>query len=202
MKFLFDLMPVLLFFGAYKLAGKNEQTAFELASGWLGQGIQAAQAPILIATCVAMAASFGQIAWVWSRHRKVETTLWISFAVIVLFGGATLLFHDPTFFKWKPTVLYWLFGGTLAVAALAFDRNLIRTMLESQIRLPDPVWTRLNIAWAGFFLLMGCLNLVFAYGFSEEAWVNFKLFGGMGLMLVFVLLQGLYLSRHLEEEAG
>jgi intracellular septation protein len=120
--------------------------------------------------------------------------------IIVVFGGATLLFHNPTFIKWKPTALYWIFGGTLATSALLFRRNLIRKMLEAQVRLPDHVWGRLNMAWAGFFMLMGVVNLYVAYNFSEEAWVNFKLFGGMGLMLVFVLAQGFYLSKHIEEE--
>ncbi|THF55858.1 septation protein A [Pseudothauera rhizosphaerae] len=200
MKFLFDLLPVILFFAVYKLAGANEDAAFQLAALWLGDGIGARQAPILLATAIAILATFGQIAWVWTRHRKVDTMLWVSLAIIVVFGGATLLFHNPTFIKWKPTALYWLFGGVLAVSALAFRRNIIRRMLEAQIRLPDAVWERLNLAWASFFLVMGALNLYVAYSFSEEAWVNFKLFGGMGLMFAFVLAQGFFLSRYLEED--
>lgn len=200
MKLLFDLLPVILFFGAYKFAGANPETAHEFAAAWLGGGISSTQAPILIATAVAIVATFGQIAWVWLRHRKVDTMLWVSLAIITVFGGATLFFHNPTFIKWKPTALYWLFAGVLAVSELAFGRNLIRKMLEAQVRLPDNVWSRLNVAWATFFGLMGVLNLYVAYTFSEEAWVNFKLFGGMGLMLLFVLAQGFYLSRHITEE--
>ncbi|MCK0507660.1 septation protein A [Aromatoleum anaerobium] len=200
MKILFDLLPVILFFVAYKIAGANQSFAHELASRWLGDGIVVTQAPILLATAVAILATVAQIAWVWMRHRKVDTMLWISLAIIVVFGGATLFFHNPTFIKWKPTALYWLFGGTLTVSAVMFHRNLIRKMLEAQVRLPDPVWGRLNLAWAGFFILMGFLNLYVAYNFSEETWVNFKLFGGMGLMLLFVFGQGFYLSRHIQEE--
>lgn len=200
MKILFDLLPVILFFGAYKVAGANEEAALDLASQWLGAGIAPTQAPILIATAVAILASIGQVIWVWLRHRKVDNMLWASVAIIVLFGGATLLFHNPTFFKWKPTALYWLFGLTLMISALVFHKNLIRGMLEAQIRLPDVVWGRLNLIWAGFFIAMGALNLYVAYQFSEATWVNFKLFGGMGLMLVFVLAQGVYLSRHIQEE--
>jgi intracellular septation protein len=200
MKILFDLLPVILFFGAYKIAGGHQTAAHEFASRWLGSGIEVAQAPILIATVVAIAATVGQIVWVWLRHRKVDTMLWVSLAIIVVFGGATLLFHNPTFIKWKPTALYWLFGGTLAVSELVFGRNLIRKMMEAQVRLPDAIWSRLNIAWALFFVAMGILNLYVAYNFSEEAWVNFKLFGGMGLMFVFVLAQGFYLSKHIHEE--
>lgn len=200
MKILFDLLPVILFFAAYKLAGGNPAAAHDLASRWLGGGIELAQAPILLATVVAILATIGQIAWVWLRHRKVDTMLWVSLAIIVVFGGATLMFHNPTFIKWKPTALYWLFGGTLLVSELVFRRNLIRKMLEAQVRLPDVVWGRLNLAWATFFIAMGILNLYVAFSFTEETWVNFKLFGGMGLMLLFVLAQGFYLSRHVQEE--
>ncbi len=202
MKFLFDLLPVILFFGAYKLAGAQPEASHELAAHWLGDGIGVAQAPILIATAVAILATFAQIALVWIKHRKVDTMLWVSLAIIVVFGGATLFFHNPTFIKWKPTALYWLFGGVLLGSVTLFRRNLIRKMLEAQIQLPDPVWGRLNLAWAGFFISMGLLNLYVAYSFSEEAWVNCKLFGGMGLMFAFVLAQGFYLSRHLEEESN
>jgi intracellular septation protein len=200
MKFLFDLLPIILFFAAYKLAGAQPEASHELAVRWLGDGIAVAQAPILIATAVTILATFVQIALVWIKHRKVDTMLWVSLAIIVVFGGATLFFHNPTFIKWKPTALYWLFGAVLLGSATLFRRNLIRTMLEAQIQLPEPVWGRLNLAWAGFFISMGLLNLYVAYSFSEEAWVNFKLFGGMGLMFAFVLAQGFYLSRHLEEE--
>ncbi|QID17521.1 septation protein A [Nitrogeniibacter mangrovi] len=200
MKFLFDLMPVLMFFGAYKIAGMNEAVAAHLATGLLGADIPAKQAPILIATAVTILATFVQIALVWFKHRKVDTMLWVSLGIVTLLGGATLFFHDPVFIKWKPTAVYWLFGIVLLGSASLFDRNLIRAVLEAQLQLPDPIWKQVNAAWAAFFVLMGFLNLYVAFSFSEETWVNFKLFGGTGLMLVFVVLQGLYLSRHMEEE--
>ena len=202
MKFLFDLLPVILFFAAYKVGSANPEAAHALAAGWLGDGIAVAQAPILIATFVAILATVLQIGLVWLKNRKVDTMLWISLAIIVVFGGATLFFHNPTFIKWKPTALYWLFGAVLLGSAWLLGRNLIRAMLEAQIKLPDPVWARLNLAWAGFFIAMGVLNLWVAYNFTEETWVNFKMFGGMGLMLAFVLAQGFYLSRHMEEESN
>jgi intracellular septation protein len=200
MKFLFDLLPVIFFFAAYKIAGANGEAALQLIRQFLGDSVSESQAPILLATGVAIIATIGQIAWVSVRHRKVDTMLWVSLAIVTVFGGATLFFHDPTFIKWKPTALYWLFGATLCVSSLVFHRNLIRRMLEAQIALPDAVWARLNLAWAGFFGFMGALNLLVAYRFSEETWVNFKLFGGMGLMLLFVLGQGMFLSKHLQEE--
>ncbi len=175
MKFLFDLFPVILFFAAYKFAD------------------------IYVATGVAIAATFGQIAWVHFRHGKVDKMLWISLGLIVVFGGMTLLLRDPTFIKWKPTVLYWLFATTLLGSALLFKKNLIRNMLEEQVTLPEPLWVRLNLAWVGFFAVMGLVNLYVAYNFSEADWVNFKLFGGMGLMLGFIVAQGLVLAKYVEE---
>lgn len=201
MKFFFDLLPVILFFAAYKFSGQMGPENLELARGFLGAGVVDTQIPILLATGVAILATFGQIAWVWWRHRRVDTMLWVSLAIVSVFGGATLLFHDPTFIKWKPTVLYWLFAATLGISAWMFNRNLIRRMLEAQLHLPDPVWSQLNLAWAGFFAAMGALNLWVAFRFSEEVWVNFKLFGGMGLMLLFVVGQGLFLSKHLQEDS-
>jgi len=176
MKLLFDLFPVIVFFVAFKAAD------------------------IYVATGVAIAATFAQIAWVWFRHRKVDNMLWVSLAIIVVFGGATLLLHDETFIKWKPTVLYWAFGVVLIGARLLFRKNLIRSMMSAQITLPDPVWDKLNLSWAAFFLVMGCLNLFVAFRFPTDVWVNFKLFGGMGLMLLFALGQGLVLARHIEPQ--
>jgi intracellular septation protein len=205
MKVLFDLFPVLLFFLAYTGAKRVPDTASSIVSGLLnGLGaagaVSAEQAPILLATAVAIAATFGQVSWVLVRGRKVDTMLWISFGIIVVMGGATLLLRDPTFIKWKPTVLYWTFAAALLGADVVLKKNLIRTMMQQQLSLPDPIWTRLNLSWVAFFTLMGAANLYVAYNYSENAWVNFKLFGGIGLMLGFVILQGLMLSRFMENE--
>jgi intracellular septation protein len=175
MKFLFDFFPIILFFIAFKVAD------------------------IYVATGVAIAATFVQVGWLKLRGKRVEPMLWASLAIIAVFGGATLVLQDETFIKWKPTVLYWLFGAVLA-GALAFRRNLIRVMLSEQMQLPDLVWSRLNWSWIGFFAFMGALNLYVAYNYSTDHWVNFKLFGGMGLMLIFVLVQAMVLSRFIEEK--
>jgi intracellular septation protein len=178
MKFLFDFFPVFLFFVAFKL--------FD----------------IYVATAVAIAATAAQIGWLKLRARKIEPMLWVSLGIIVVFGGATLLLRDETFIKWKPTVLYWLFGVVLAAADLGFRRNLIRSMLGGQVRMPDFAWKRLNWSWIGFFAFMGAANLYVAYSFSTDAWVNFKLFGGMGMLLAFVLLQAVYLARYIDDKPG
>jgi len=176
MKFLFDLFPVVLFFVAFKLAD------------------------IYVATGVAILATALQVAWLKLRRRRVDPMLWASFGIIVVFGGATLLLQDETFIKWKPTVLYWLFGAVLAASALGFRRNLIRAMLAEQLELPDAVWSRLNLSWVAFFAFMGAANLYVAYNYPTDQWVNFKLFGGMGLMVLFIIAQSLVLSKYVSEK--
>lgn len=176
MKLLFDLFPVILFFAAYKFAG------------------------IYVATAVAIAATVAQIGWVYFRHRKIDAMLWVSLAIISVFGGATLFLHDEAFIKWKPTVLYWLFAAVLLGSRALLGKNLIRSLMEKQISLPDRIWQQLNLSWAGFFVVIGFVNLYVAYTFSTDAWVNFKLFGITGLLIVFIILQSLLLSKHVNDE--
>jgi intracellular septation protein len=209
MKLLFDMFPVVLFFLAYTAGKQVPETTHALVAGLLGAvgagtELQVQQAPILLATAVAIVATAAQVGWLLVRGRKVDRMLWISLAIIVVMGGATLWLRDATFIKWKPTVLYWAFAAVLLGAELLFGRNLIRAMMEKQLVLPDPVWARLNLSWGAFFVVMGAINLFVAYRFSESTWVNFKLFGGIGLMVLFVLVQGMYLSRyvHTDESAG
>ncbi|HEY0876871.1 MAG TPA: septation protein A [Zeimonas sp.] len=178
MKLLFDLFPVVLFFVAYKVAD------------------------IYVATAVAIAASIAQIGWLLARRKRVEGMQWTSLAIIVLFGGMTLLLQDETFIKWKPTVLYGLFALALGAAQLVFRRNLIRSAMSQQLTLPDPVWSRLNLLWIVFFAVMAVLNLFVAYRFPTDIWVDFKLFGTTGLTFAFVLAQALYVGRHVQEESS
>ena len=175
MKFLFDLFPVILFFLAFKLYD------------------------IFVATAVAIVAAIVQIGWLWFRRRQVDKMMWINLAIIVIFGGATLISQDEIFIKWKPTVLYWLIATVLLVSSLIFRKNLIQTMLEKQIVVPLFVWNRLNLSWIGFFLAMGCINLYVAFSFSVDTWVTFKLFGATGLMLVFIIVQMTMLGKYLKD---
>ncbi|NLP64162.1 septation protein A [Paraburkholderia sacchari] len=176
MKFLFDLFPIILFFVTFKVWG------------------------IFTATAVAIVATLAQIAWVAFRHRKVDPMLWLSLGIVVVFGGATLMLHDETFIKWKPTVLYWAFSVVLLVSQVAFGKNLIEAMMGKQITLPPRIWTQLNFIWSIFFALLGILNLFVAYHFSTDAWVDFKLFGATGILVVFIVGQSLWLSRYMKEE--
>ena len=203
MKLLFDLFPVILFFVAFKLAGSFPAQSLAITGAMLGAlvdgNISAEQAPILLATAVAITATIVQVGWLLARGRKVEPMLWISLVVIVLFGGATIWFNNEMFIKWKPSILYWLFGLALLGGRMVWRRNLVKSLLGAQISVPDPVWDRLLVAWIVFFAAMGVANLAVAYSVPTDTWVNFKLFGLMGLTLAFTLGIGIYLSRHMKE---
>jgi intracellular septation protein len=205
MKLLFDFLPIILFFVAFKFADTNKAAAAAFATqhfGFLVSGgvVGSEEAPVLLATIVVIVATLLQVAILLARGKKVDMILWVSLALVVVMGALTVWLHSETFIKWKPTLLYWVMALAFAVAWLGWRKNLVRVMLGSQLSLPDAVWQRLNVAWAAFFVAMGALNLWVAYTFSTPAWVNFKLFGIMGLLLVFALGQGVYLSRHLRDE--
>ena len=201
MKLLFDLFPVILFFATFKYYGSDPEGAAALVGSLLGSAVlDVKQAPILLATVVVIVATMAQIAWVHFRHGKVDKMLWVSLALVTVFGGMTLIFQDETFIKWKPTILYWVFAGSMAFAAMVLKKNPIKAMLGEQLTLPDPVWGKVNLSWIAFFAFMGALNLFVAFNFSTDTWVNFKLFGGMGLLLLFVLGQGLMLSKYVEDK--
>ena len=176
MKLLIDFFPIALFFAVFKLWG------------------------IYPATAVAIVATIVQIAYLRFKLGKVEPMQWVSLGVIVLFGGATLLAQDENFIKWKPTVLYWMMGAALVVGQLLLRKNLIKSLMGGQVQLPDHAWNTLNWAWSGFFAAMGGLNLWIAYHFDTDTWVNFKMFGGLGLMLLFILVQAVYMSRFMQEK--
>ena len=175
MKLLLDFFPIALFFAAFKLWG------------------------IYVATGVAIVATIAQIAWLRYATGKVEPMQWLSLGIIVLFGGATILAHDETFIKWKPTVLYWLMGGALAVGLLVFRKNLLKSLMGTQLELPDTAWRAMSWSWTAFFAVMGVVNLWVAFHFDTNTWVNFKLFGGLGLMAVFIVGQALYLGRYMKD---
>lgn len=177
MQFLIDFFPLLVFFAAY-----------------LWQGIY-------FATGVAIVASIAQIAWIHWKHGRAGVTHWLSLVIIVVFGGATLLLQDKTFIMWKPTVLYGLFGAILAVGKAGFGRDLLKYVMKG-VNLPAPIWTRLTWTWVAFFAFMGMANWYVAFHYSEQVWVLYKVWGGIGLFLVFALAQGLWLSRHLAEETA
>ena len=176
MRLLADYFPLLLFFVAFKLQG------------------------IWVATAVAIAASVVQIAWFHWRG-NVSAVHWLSLAIIVVFGGATLVLRDETFIKWKPTVLYLAFGGILAAGKLMWRRDLLAVVMK-EIELPPLIWTRLTWSWVAFFIAMALANWYIAFHFPTDTWVNFKVWGGIGLFVVFALAQGLFLARHVTEPSS
>jgi intracellular septation protein len=176
MKLLLDFFPIILFFVAFKVWG------------------------IYVATGVAIVATVAQIAYLRYSTGKVEPIQWISLGVIVLFGGATIVAHNDTFIKWKPTVLYWLMGAALLAGQLVFRKNLLKSIMGSQLELPDHAWRAMNWSWIAFFTVMGVVNLWVAFNYDTDTWVNFKLFGGLGLMVLFIIGQAFYLGKYMKAD--
>jgi intracellular septation protein len=196
-KLLFDLFPIIVFFAAYMLGNANSDAANAiLASVGLPQPTDTASKPgIYLATLVAIVASFGQITWVKLRGHKIELMMWVSLGLILVLGMATLLLHDKRIIMWKPTVLYWLTAAFFLGGQL-LGRNPTKGLMGAQIEAPNNVWVWLNMSWVVFFVLLGITNLYVAQSFSEDTWVKFKLFGVMGLMFIFMIGQGLFLSKY------
>ncbi|MBI2725203.1 MAG: septation protein A [Polaromonas sp.] len=205
MKILLDFLPIVLFFGMFKYAEGNKEWAAATATDWLGFMVSGgvvgpAEAPVLLATVVVIIATLVQIIWLKAMRKKVDTMLWVSLALVTVLGGATIYFHSESFIKWKPTVLYWVMGSALLIGQLVFKKNGIKSLMGTQMNLPDAVWRTVNLSWVVFFAVMGVINIWVAYSFPTSTWVNFKLFGGMGLMVVFVLAQAVYLNKHIKQD--
>ncbi|MBT6349342.1 MAG: septation protein A [Proteobacteria bacterium] len=184
MKLLFDFFPLVLFFGAYKL--------FD----------------IYVATLVAMAASLAQVVFIRIRHQRFETTHLVTLFVIFLFGGMTLIFQDDMFIKWKPTIVNWIFAIVVLGSQFIGKRTVLERLLGSQMQMPAKIWKKVNVSWGLFFLVSGLLNLYVAFYFRthlDEAtrtdfWVNFKVFGLLGLTLAFSIIQMMIVARYISTE--
>lgn len=171
MQLLLDFLPVFAFFVAYLLAD------------------------IYVATAVLIVAVLIQTAISLIRHRKVSPMLLTSAVLVLIFGGLTLIVHDATFIKWKPTLVNLLFAAAFAASQFMRGPTIVQRMIGDNLKLAEADWRRLNLMWIGFFLFAGAANLYVAYSFPEATWVKFKVFGLLGLTLIFVLLQGVWLSR-------
>jgi intracellular septation protein len=191
MKLFFDFLPIVLFFIAYKFGGGTYL--------WDGQSYDIKG--IYVATAVMIVATICQNAYSWFRHGKLEKSHLITLVMVVTLGGATLWLQDPNFIMWKPTVVNWLFAAAFLGAQLFTRQSLLERMMSEHLQLPDFVWSRLNFAWILFFILSGVANLYVAFNFDEATWVNFKLFGLLGLTILFIIAQSVYLSRHIIEPA-
>lgn len=176
-KILFDFFPIAIFFAVYKYTGD-----------------------IITATAVLIPASIAQVAYSYWRTRKIEKMYLVTLALVVVLGGATIIFENKDFIQWKPTIVNWLFAIVFLGSQFIGEKNILQRMMDAQIQLAQTIWTRLNYIWIVFFIFSGAVNLYVAFSghFSEEAWVNFKMFGMLGLTVVFIVLQGIYLSRHIQ----
>jgi intracellular septation protein len=204
MKLLLDFLPLILFFATFKYAEAHKDWAAAFATehfGFMVSGgkVGTEEAAVLLATLVVMVATLTQALLLKLRGKKIDLMLWISLALVVVLGGATIWFHNETFIKWKPTGLYWGMALVFWGSAQFFKKNLIQKMLGAELELPAFVWQNLNRAWVLFFATLGIANLYVAYNFSTSTWADFKVFGVTGLILVFTVAQGVYLSRHLPE---
>ena len=202
MKIVLDLLPVVVFFAVFRLAKAAPQAAHAWAGVLLGAPAAAAGAatdivPVILATACAIVATVIQVSWLLLRQAKITASVWLSAVLIIVFGGLTVWLHNEWFIKWKPTLLYWAFAAVLAGGQWIWRRNLLGALFSSELRLPKEAWDRMLIAWAAFFLVLGCLNLLVAYEFSTETWVNFKTFGLLGLTFIYSILTGVYVARHL-----
>tara|TARA_R110002110_G_scaffold415858_1_gene658560 strand:+ start:16413 stop:16964 length:552 start_codon:yes stop_codon:yes gene_type:complete len=171
MKLFFDTLPIILFFVAYK--------AYD----------------IYVATITAIVAIAAQIAFMLLRGKRPETTQWATLGIIVVLGGATLYLHDEMFIKWKPTAVYWLFALAFLGSRYIGQKTLVERMLGKNLSLPTKIWSNLNFGWVAFFIVMGFLNLYVVYNFDTDTWVNFKLFGILGITFVFILIQAALLAK-------
>lgn len=205
MKIFFDLLPIILFFASYKWAGSNAEQAMQWLNHYLGFAVSGGsvgltEAPVLLATVVVVAATLLQIVVLKALRKPVDKMLWAGLVVVVVLGGLTLWFHDETFIKWKPTVIYWLMSCGFLVSEILLNKKMLKQMMGGEIHAPDGVWRQLGWAWVFFFAGMGVLNLWVAYTFPTETWVSFKMWGSLGFTLAFTVAQGLYLSRHMVHE--
>lgn len=179
MKLLLDFLPVIIFFIVYKSTDD-----------------------IILATAILIPATLLQMLYTWIKTHKIETIQLVTLGLVVVLGGATIIFQDKTFIQWKPTVVTWLFATAFLGSQFIGDKTIIQRLMAGTIEMPAHAWRQLNIAWVVFYLILGAINLYVAYTMSEETWVNFKLFGMLGLTVIFILLQGFYISKHIEPETN
>ena len=206
MKLLFDFFPIILFFVSYY------QASFLIDNTFIGQLIDPAKpdfiAATIVATAMAIVASFIQVGIHWFNTHKFERMHIFSLVLITVLGSITIFLGNPSFIQWKPTVLNWLFAGVFLGSMHVGEKPIIQRMMGEHIELPEKVWSTLNLSWVTFFFISGAANLYVAFYYNigapadarMDTWVNFKLFGLMGLTIGFVILQALYLSRHISED--
>jgi intracellular septation protein len=205
-RLLLDLLPVFVFFVAFKIAKSFPDATTAMVIAYFGtldgaRDQQTELSAVIVASISAIAATVIQITWLLLRRMQVKPSVWISAVLIVVFGGLTVWLHNEWFIKWKPSILYWIFAAALAAGKWIWGRNLLGSLFSNEFDVPDAVWDRLLVAWTIFFVILGAANLVVAYMWSTEAWVNFKTFGLMGFTFGFSLLTAIYMARFLPKQS-
>jgi len=173
MKQLLDFIPVILFFITFKLYD------------------------IYIATAVVIVATIIQVIFNWFKYKKVETMQWITLGLILVMGGATLYLQDEQFIKWKLTIIEWLFGISFLGSQFIGKKTFVERMMGASLELPQMVWKRLNLMWAGFFISVGFINIYVMQHYNTDDWVTFKTFGVPGLMVIFILVQMVFIYKYI-----
>lgn len=206
MKLLLDFLPLILFFATFKYGDSHKDWASAYANEHVGMLVSGGQvlpdqAPVLLATLVAIVATMGVVLVQKLRGQKIDTMLWVTLAMVTVLGGLTVWFHNDTFIKWKPTAVYWILGAVYWGSDALLGKNILQVTLGEQLALPATTWRTLNWAWILFFLFLGVLNIVVAYSVPTAVWVNFKVFGTTGLTMLFIVGQGFYVHRQLPPEA-
>lgn len=175
MKQLLDFIPLILFFIVYKTYGVQE------------------------AALVLVVAAIIQLVLLKVLYKKIEKNQWVMSFFVVFFGILTAYFNDLAFLKWKVTIVNLVFAGALLISQYAFKKTLVQMLLGKELKLPQNVWEKLNLGWAGFFILCALINVVISEFFSDDAWANFKVFGLTGLSLMAVVCTGIFLYPHLKQ---
>jgi intracellular septation protein len=199
MKLLIDFLPIVIFFLVYKFAPESIEAISPLLNDDQVRQLTAMPA-IILATAVLIPASMLQILYTKISTGKVETMHLVTLALVVTMGGATVIFQDKTFIQWKPSVVNWLFAAAFFGSRFVGEKTILQRMMGQNLMLPKPAWHNLNYAWVAFFTFSGIANLYVAYNFSEDTWVNFKLFGLLGLTILFIIAQSFYLYRFMNTE--
>lgn len=204
MKFLFDIFPVIFFFIAYNRAEKYPEGSKELANQFLshftsGDGISLQMAPILLATALTIFASVLQIGYLLLRRKKIDVMLWVAFSIVTVFGGLTIYFQNDTFIKVKVTILYGCFAFSFLFGQYVLKKNLLKSLMGKEIQMPDVVWAKLSLIWAGCFIFMGGLNLYVAFNYTQSQWVSYKLYSHFALSVFLVIVLSFFLAKYIED---
>ena len=199
MKLLIDFLPIVIFFVVYKLSPELISALEPILSADSIALLNNTQ-PIILATAVLIPATVLQILYTRWKTGKIEKMHLVTLALVILMGGATVILQNKEFIMWKPTVVNWLFAAAFLGSQWFMEKSFLQRMMEQAVEMPDSTWKKLNYAWVIFFIVSGIINLLVAYNFSEDTWVNFKLFGMLGLTIVFIIGQSLFLYRYMDQK--